>query len=101
MSTYIVKNINGTGDNDVPYGCISWLHYWKKNVFCDNQNYCRRVGCNKLATDGAHVQIKDGQNGDEWYIVPLCHEHNMTKDTEFEVSGPLVPVDLDKYSIVK
>ena len=44
---------------------------------------------------------KNRQQGDEWYIVPLCHEHNMAKDIEFQVYGPLVPVDLDKYSIVK
>ena len=44
---------------------------------------------------------KNRQQGDEWYIVPLCHEHNMAKDIEFQVYGPLVPVDLDKYSVIK
>jgi len=61
MSIYKVKNINGTGDNDGK----SWFQYWKENTLVENQNYCRRIGCNKLATDGAHVQIKDGQQGDE------------------------------------
>lgn len=49
----------------------------------------------------SEYKLKNRQHGDEWYIVPLCHEHNMTKDTEFEVSCPLVSVDLCKYSVVK
>lgn len=38
---------------------------------------CVCKGCGKLATDGAHVK-KIGEGDDKWYIVPLCHEHNMT-----------------------
>lgn len=97
MSIYKVKNLNGTGDNDGK----TWFKYRKENTFVDNQNICRRIDWNKPATDGAHVQIKDGQQGNEWYIIPLCHEHNMAKDIEFQVYGPLVHVDLSKYEIVK
>ena len=100
MSTFKVKNLNGTEDNSVPKGYNCWFDYWKEHTFENNQNFCRRVDCNKLATDGAHVQIKDWK-GDEWYIVPLCHEHNTGEDKEFDIEGPLVPVDLSKNKVVK
>lgn len=74
-----VKNLNGTGDNKCL--CGSWLNHW------DNfSNYyigkCRYIGCKAEATDGAHVQKETGAN---WYIIPLCREHNLLKGQEISV----------------
>lgn len=67
-----VKNINGTSDTNCK--CGSWLEHWEEfsgwiATFCIEKN------CAKLATDGAHVQIANSLDYN-WYIIPLCREHN-------------------------
>jgi len=84
--------LNGTGKYPAPAGFNSWLHYWSKKSR-EPIIWCLKLSCFENATDGAHVQLVNG--GDEWYIVPLCHEHNLLKDAEFSVDGPLVPVNSD------
>lgn len=74
----------------MPAGYSSWLDYWEKKAGI-KASACHRIGCNQPATDGAHVQLEKG--GDEWYIVPLCHECNTQFGHEFWVEGPLVPVN--------
>ena len=90
MATYKVKNLNGTSDNTVPSGYKSWLDFWSKKSG-EPISICQKQFCFEKATDGAHVQIDNG--GNEWYIVPLCHQHNLSKEVEFYVDGPLVPVN--------
>lgn len=70
-----IKNINGTTENHCC--CGSWLKHWEKGNE-KKASTCAALGCYKQATDGAHVQI-DGSVDNSWYIVPLCHEHNMYK----------------------
>lgn len=87
---YKVRNVKGSGDSQAPSGYSSWLDYWEKKTG-RKARYCHRESCIKTATDGAHVQLVDG--GNEWYIVPLCHDCNMSPDEILNVAGPLVPVN--------
>ena len=80
-----IKNINGTTKNHCC--CGSWLKHWE-NISERKASTCAALMCHKVATDGAHVQI-DGSIDNSWYIVPLCHEHNMYNDPLF-VEEPLV-----------
>lgn len=67
-----IKNINGTSSNICD--CGSWLEHWKK-FSGQSSRFCVVSGCNGLAEVGAHVQ-KDVSFNNNWYIVPLCKEHN-------------------------
>jgi hypothetical protein len=68
-----VKNINGTSKNTCR--CGSWLSHWKK-FSGQSPNYCPAIGCMRTDLVGAHVQ-KGGWDLDQnWYICPLCNEHN-------------------------
>jgi hypothetical protein len=87
---YQVKNVCGSASRaSLPQGYSSWLNYWESKTN-KTANYCSKVGCLSFATDGAHVTVEG--YGNNWYIVPLCHKHNMETGT-FEVYGPLVPVN--------
>ena len=69
----LVKNINGSSDNYPPKGYNSWKELWeerKNRKFA----YCSCVTCTKRAEVGGHVKKVYGSN--EWYIVPICTEHN-------------------------
>ena len=77
---YLVKNLKGTSDNKCTC-CGSWLKHWINNSH-STRTQCCVVGCSAKATDGAHVQIKDGRCGDEWYIVPFCKYHNNPHNEE-------------------
>ena len=68
-----------------------WLQYWEKQTGM-KAGTCHKTGCYATATDGAHVQLIDSDNGN-WYIVPLCHKCNCQFGESFYVDGPLVPVD--------
>lgn len=70
----VVKNINGTSDNNC--NCGSWLNHWqnfsgKPAIFCTVDN------CQNTDVVGAHVQLDS--NDQSWYIVPLCKFHNASK----------------------
>lgn len=100
MGTYKVKNLNGTSDNKLPSGYTSWKEYWEtqSGLKADSCHFSGCTNTSKTSTIvGAHVQLVNG--GNEWYIVPLCNPHNQYKDKEFYVTGPLVPIDMSKYSI--
>lgn len=47
---------------------------WKAHVGATGKVYCCVRGCNKIATDGAHVRVR---NGTMTRIVPMWPEHNM------------------------
>lgn len=89
---YTITNVNGSTSRAVlPSGYSSWIDYWEKKTGLTT-GYCKCDTCLKQATDGAHVNVEG--HGNYWYIVPLCHEHNMTTGS-LHVSGPLVPVNPD------
>ncbi|MFM5508194.1 hypothetical protein ACET6U_04340 [Aeromonas rivipollensis] len=68
-----VKNINGTAGNKCK--CGDWKAHWEK-YSGEKFGFCLEESCLTLADDGAHVQ-KDSADDRSWYIVPLCHKHNM------------------------
>ena len=86
---YYVRNLR-SGSRPAPIGYSSWLDYWEKKTG-RKSGLCHERSCLGRATDGAHVQIVN--DGDEWYIVPLCHPCNLDYGARFYVDGPLVPVD--------
>ena len=79
----LVKNINGSSDNKPSRGYSSWQEYWedKKNRIFSS---CSCITCLNKAKVGGHVKIVNSTN--EWYIVPLCYEHNnMSSDNIYRV----------------
>lgn len=87
-----VKNLNGTSDNKVPSGYISWKDWWEKKSG-KTFSTCSCSGCSESAKVGGHVQ-KNLQSDRSWYIVPLCNSCNVAKkDIVFEVrDADLEPV---------
>jgi hypothetical protein len=78
-----VRNINGTGPHTC--NCKSWLEHWRKYGGPSWRTICCVTGCNKTATQGAHVQ-KAGSSDEKWYIIPVCDEHN-AKSTELTIDN--------------
>ena len=74
----LVKNINGSSDNNPPRGYNSWKEYWedKKNRFFSK---CSCVTCSEKAVFGGHVKMVHGTN--KWFIVPICARHNNVANT--------------------
>ncbi len=69
----LVKNISGSGKYNPPSGYDSWKEYWeisKRRRF----SKCSCTTCIRNAEHGGHVEKVYGSG--EWYIVPLCYEHN-------------------------
>lgn len=86
-----VKNINGTSDTKCK--CGSWIDHWQK-YSTTKVGLCREVNCRSIATDGAHVQKADSSDNN-WYIIPLCQQHNLLKWQELRVidSTTFVPAN--------
>ncbi|TSC83714.1 MAG: hypothetical protein G01um101417_448 [Parcubacteria group bacterium Gr01-1014_17] len=77
-----VSNINGTSDNSC--NCDSWLDHWKNYSDQTLPTYCQEKSCTKKPEVGAHVQ-KDSSYDKNWYIIPLCSEHNHQTHGSLEV----------------
>lgn len=78
-----IRNINGTSDTTCR--CGSWLNHWKNFSSQPTPTFCLVKNCTKRDLVGAHVQ-KGGESTDQnWYICPLCGEHNQHKG-ELELS---------------
>ncbi|HAD81758.1 MAG: hypothetical protein A2509_10730 [Candidatus Edwardsbacteria bacterium RIFOXYD12_FULL_50_11] len=76
-----VRNINGTPYNTC--SCGSWLAHWEK-YSGRIAVYCSEAGCANQAEAGGHV-LRVGANDDNWYIIPLCAEHNSLTGRAIEV----------------
>jgi len=77
-----IRNINGTGQKKCR--CGSWLKHWKK-FSMQTASFCPVLDCLEMDLEGAHVQ-KDDSKDDNWYIFPLCRNHNAAKGQSLEVS---------------
>ncbi len=79
-----VHNINGTSDNKCK--CGSWEKHWEEfNEFqLPWPSRCSEKDCLNFAELGAHVQKEDGSSS-QWYIIPLCREHNACRGESIEV----------------
>lgn len=89
-----VKNLHGTSSEkykEPPKGYTSWRAFWEKKIG-RKFGLCSAIDCGEDAEVGGHV-IKVGSSR-EWYIVPLCKEHNSyANDKEFCVmKDDLCPV---------
>ena len=83
-----VINVNGTSQNRCR--CGSWLDHWKRFSGSSLPMYCSETSCRKKPTTGAHVQSDGPVNGD-WYIVPLCDDHNRRTGKTLElVAGTIL-----------
>ena len=83
-----VTNINGTSDNTCK--CTSWLAHWEKFNPAGQSlpTYCPEKSCIKKPEVGAHVQ-KDSNSDRNWYIIPLCSEHNSKTGAAIEVGDSI------------
>jgi hypothetical protein len=79
-----VNNVNGTAGYSCK--CGSWLAHWKKFSGQPLPDYCVQKTCRKKPEVGAHVQ-KDSAIDKDWYIIPLCTDHNQ------ETGGSLIILD--------
>jgi hypothetical protein len=81
-ATTRVHNLRGTGYRDPPDGYRTFKAWWeyKKGRRFENCSCCGRAITE--SGDGSHVQKVDG--GDEWYIVPLCDDCNLSKQPPME-----------------
>jgi hypothetical protein len=70
---YIVKNINHTSGRSC--NCKSWLEHWYRGTG-QSRTTCCVIPCSKKAEVGAHVLLTDGRRTGQWWIVPMCKEHN-------------------------
>lgn len=77
-----VRNINGT----TPHACRcgSWLDHWKRFSGRYSTPQCSKLFCYKMAEVGAHVQ-KDSDLDRNWYIVPLCRQHNALTNQSIDI----------------
>lgn len=66
-----VTNINGTSDNQCQ--CGSWKQHWINISGKKWPTYCSEEKCIEAPVHGAHVQKS---TGNDWYIIPLCADHN-------------------------
>ena len=81
----LVKNLNGTADNNCI--CGSWINHW---VNFSNQQLanCSVISCTNNASVGGHVK-KDNSIVSEWFIIPICQSCNMKKGTALEIYNDL------------
>ena len=84
-----VNNINGTSDNSC--NCGSWLDHWKNFSRQSLPTYCPEKSCTKKPEVGAHVQ-KDISYDKNWYIIPLCSEHNRQTRESLEIGDSIALV---------
>ncbi|HQO10552.1 MAG TPA: hypothetical protein PLK90_00825 [Clostridiales bacterium] len=86
----LVKSLHGTANNTCE--CKSWIDHWEK--YTDkNSYYCSVNSCLEKATDGAHV-VKVNSDDRNWYIVPLCHAHNLSDNAMDIGSTTLAPANV-------
>ncbi len=73
--------------------CENWLDHWER--YSDSEaNKCSVIDCDYDDLVGAHVSIID-YDDDDWYIIPLCKEHNQLKGTlEIYDEVKLVPANV-------
>lgn len=79
------KNKGGTNDRLAP--CGSWKRYWQKNTEEAWPYCCCVLGCNRPATDGAHMYCPSVNR--EEYIIPTCHYHNMQYGSIYDLKHTL------------
>jgi len=77
-----VRNINGTSQSMCK--CGSWIEHWKKFSGLTTPMFCPVIGCYNYPVVGAHVQKEDASDNN-WYIVPLCKEHNNQTGGSLEI----------------
>lgn len=87
-----VRNINGTSDTIC--SCGSWIAHWKNFSGQKKPTLCPAYGCYNDDLVGAHVQKGDNSADQNWYIYPLCSEHNKHKgELKVSESYKLVPAN--------
>ncbi len=89
-----VRNINGTTQTTTTCKCGSWPQHWKNFSGEQLGSWCYEVKCTKKPEIGAHVQ-KDDISENNWYIIPLCTDHNNKRGETIELvsSAKLAPAN--------
>lgn len=82
------RNVRGDGQRTCP--CGTWRNHWINYSGATMQPYyCAVEGCNNRFDRGGHMYY--GSNKKE-YIVPICHECNMSNNVLTLKSGTYVAI---------
>ena len=88
-------HVEGSGNEHYRGG--SWKKYHEERSGKKWPAECCICGCTDKATDGAHVEKRDGSYRGEKFIAPICDSHNRAKNTvtpvTLNVGTILVPID--------
>jgi hypothetical protein len=84
-----VKQVTNIGTDPRTYRSEPMIDLWKDARGVSGPVKCCVRGCDKWATDGAHVRVGSGT---KIRIVPMCHEHNMQKGRTLWVRDEAQPV---------
>ena len=85
----IMKQVRNIGTDPRTYRSEPMIEKWKEARCVKGRVKCCVRGCDKWATDGAHVRVGSGT---KTRIVPMCHEHNMQKGQTLWVRDEAQPV---------
>lgn len=83
------KNKPKTGELEC-YTCGTWIRHWETCTGKDRPSKCSVVGCNKKATEGAHVFNTDFLGT---WIVPTCHDCNVGIEGTFSLKTDTILVN--------
>jgi len=92
MAVYVINAPGEDYDPTVPDGYESWINYWNKKRYPNNERtagQCRNCKKQTNDLDGGHVEFCKKHNDGNWYrykgegifITPLCPECNNPNNT--------------------
>ena len=80
-----VRNINGTSGeryrNSGSKTAASWLQVWRDKTGSGRETCCV-LKCTRTDLVGGHVMIVDGRSSNEWWLAPICNDHNNFSNTD-------------------
>lgn len=92
MTVYVANAPGEDYDSTVPDGYDSWIDYWNKKRYPNDDKhagFCRNCKTKTEDLDGGHVEYCEKRNDGKWYyikskgifITPLCSKCNNPDNT--------------------
>lgn len=90
-----IKNMEGTAQSHPKKD--SWKQTWEAKSGQNWPRQCSLQRCVKPAHDGAHVEVQGRPVAhNEAYIIPMCHDCNMSKKNWSSVKANTVAVKVTR-----